>query len=203
MELVGFRWADYDTPLWVNPNRSSGRWHCVGDDPTQYWTTRPLGPWAEYARRFHVTDWADLREVRSRLWAARLIFGPGEVLELTFDNASRNGIRPDHLVGDDHAPCQTLAQQMRPNYAGLIVPSAALPGASTIVLFGARVMAPYHSDPPDKDLDIPAALLAEHGGPPRSLTGVVCYRGETHAGLRAWQSGQPQPVVQPAYPWPT
>ena len=203
MEVVGFRWANYDTPLWVNPNRSSGRWPAVGDDPTQYWATHPLGPWAEYARTFHVRDWEDLREVRSRMWAARLRFDLGEVLELTFENAMQNGIRPEHLVGDDHGPCQAFAQQVRPNYAGLVAPSAALPGTANIVMFGPRAMAPYHSDPPDADLDVPTALLTEHGGPPVSLTGFICCRGVAHVGLRAWKEGQPQPVVQPVHPWPT
>ncbi len=137
------------------------------------------------------------------MWAARLDFEPGDVLELTFDNTLQNGIRPEQLVGDDHGPCQVLARQMRPNYAGLIVPSSALPGASNIVLFGPRAMAPYHSDPPDADLDVPTALLTEHGGPPISLTDFVCYRGVAHAGLRAWEGGQPQPVVRPVYPAPT
>jgi hypothetical protein len=33
---VAYRATSYDVPLWVNPNRRSGRWNLAGTMPTQY-----------------------------------------------------------------------------------------------------------------------------------------------------------------------
>jgi hypothetical protein len=41
---VGYRVADWDTPLWVNPNRSPSRWWTPGAI-VQYWSLHPLTPW--------------------------------------------------------------------------------------------------------------------------------------------------------------
>lgn len=203
MELVGYRWADYDTPLWVNPNRSPGRWHVIGDEPTQYWALHPLGPWAEYVRAFQITNANDLGRITSRIWAARFEFEEGMLCGIDFDSAAGWGIDPAHLVGDDYTPCQALAQSLRLRFRGLIVPSAALPGTWNIVLFGPRAISPYGLPPPDEEQDLPSALLSEHGGPPGSLLGVVCYRGSPHAGLEAWANGEPAPVVNPDYSQPS
>lgn len=204
MELVAFRWANYDTPLWSNPNRSAGRWHAIGDDPTQYWALHPLGPWAEYVRAHNITDADDLWDIRSRMWAARFELEPGSICAIDFDSAKDYGIEPADLIGDDHGPCQRLAAILRTRFRALIAPSAALPGTSTLVVFGSRVMSPYTLPPPDDELDVPAGLVSEHGGPPPSVLNLVRYRGTPHAGFEAWQNGAPPPVVNPGYAlWPT
>ena len=199
MEIVGYRWADYDTPLWSNPNRSPGRWHAVGDEPTQYWALHPLGPWAEHARAQHITEPDDLANISSRVWAARFELATGSVCRIDFDTASSFALNPAQLVGDDFGPCQQLARNLRSGYRGLIVPSAALPGTSNLVLFGPRAMSPYELDAPDDDLDVPTSLISEHGGPPSSLFEIVCHRGRPHAGLTAWRAGDSPPVVNPVY----
>lgn len=204
MELVGYRWADYDTPLWASPNRSAGRWHVADDGPTQYWALHPLGPWAERIRADGITEADDLVEIRSRLWAARLQLEPDSIYEITFDSATESGMaNPGDLVGDNHGACQSLGAGLRTSgYRGLIAPSAALPGTSNLILFGPRALTPYLEDPPDPDLDIPTALLTEHGGPPRSLLDFVCHKGAPHAGFTAWSRGEDPPSVGLAYPWP-
>ena len=45
--VVGYRVADWDTPLWISPNRSPTRWGTSGAI-VQYWSTHPLTPWAEF-----------------------------------------------------------------------------------------------------------------------------------------------------------
>lgn len=202
MEIVGYRWADYDTPLWSNPNRSAGRWHVLGDDPTQYFALHPLGPWAEYVRGQDINDPTDLVEIQSRIWAVRLEFEPGSLCEIDFESAPRWGIEAHQLVGDNYGPCQDLASTLRADFRGIVVPSAALPGTSNLVLFGAYAMSPYNLPPPDVDFDVPAALLSEHGGPAASIVGMVCLRGASHSGLRAWIAGETPPVVNPTYGWP-
>lgn len=189
MELTAFRRAAYDTPLWVNPNRQAGRWHRTGSDPTQYWSLHPLGPWAELLRALHLVEQADLVDLASRTWAATFHLTDETVAEITFDTAARWAISPEALVGDDHRPCQQLAERVRATHQALVVPSAALPGTSTLVVFGPRLASPYGSAPVDAELDVPAAVTAEHGGPPDSLLPVVCHRGAAHAGLAAWRQG--------------
>lgn len=200
MEAVGYRWANYDTPFWANPNRSAGRWNSVGDDPTQYWGLHPLCPWAEYVRSQDIVDQDDLASIRSRVWTARLEFDEGTLAEVTYDNAESFGISAADLVADDHGPCRSLAVRLRSQHQGLIVPSAALPGTRNLVVFGGRAMSPYNLPPPDAEMDVPAALASEHGGPPPALLDLVCRRGVIHAGLNAWQNGDDEPIVAPEYP---
>lgn len=201
-ELVLYRWADYDTPLWVNPNRSSGRWHVRGSDPTQYWSLHPLGPWAERIRSSGMTTLDDLRSIRSRIWAARYEFDPGSVPEIDFSTCGQFGLRAEDLVSDDPGACQAAGARLRDRYEGIIVPSAALPGAANVVLFGARAMSPYAMRPPDPDHDMPTALASEQGCPPDGLLPLVCHRGAVHRGLDAWEKGLPGPIVSVTYPLP-
>lgn len=199
MPVVGYRWADYDTPLSASPNRSAGRWNRAGDEPTQYWALHPLGPWAEMARGLGMRADADLAEVRSRVWAAELDLEGAAVAEIGFAEAGRHGLRAEDLVGDDYGPCQDLAQRLRRQVAAAIVPSAALPGTSNLVLFGARVVSSYGIPAPDADVDVPAAIVADHGGPPLSLQRYICHRGAPHRGLLAWRAGGTAPPPPAAF----
>ena len=172
----------------------------MGDDPTQYWSLHPLGPWAEYLRWQQITDEADLLTISGRVWAARFDIDPGSLLELSFDTAPTWGVSAQQLVGDDHAPCQAAAVAIRAaGYRGLVAPSAALPGASTLALFGARMMSPYELPAPDEDLDVPCALLTEHGGPPTALLSLVRHWGSLHEGLQAWETGGDSQPIFPSY----
>ena len=80
--------------------------------------------------------------------------------------------------------------------AGLIVPSAALPGTQNIVLFGARVASGYLARPLSA-LDVPASITAEAGRPPESLPEIVRYRGEPHPELVAHELGRPFRFTEP------
>ncbi len=116
--------------------------------------------------------------------------------EITFDSAAEFGIAPEELVADDHRPCQQLAARIRRSFPGAIVPSAALPGTSNVVLFGPRVAAPYLVAPV-ADLDVPASITADHGRPPVSLRSLVRFKGQPHAALAAWQTGTSFGFVEP------
>lgn len=199
IELVGFRWADWDTPLWVDDNRLAGRWHEVGDGPTQYWALHPLGPWAENLRMNGIRDAAALEDIASRTWAARFPFGEDEVNVISFDTARHHGIEPAALVDDDHAACRRLGASLRRTSAALVVPSAALPGTENLVVFGSRAMSPYGAEPPDRSLDVPAAVTAAGGRPPAALVDLVRHFGEVHAGLEAWTAGEPLPPPSIGY----
>jgi hypothetical protein len=186
--LVAYRWADYDTPLWANANRGSGRWHRAGSEPTQYWSLHPLGPWAEYLRFHGIRDGADLTGIASRTWAAQFAFEDHEIASVTFATAESWAVDAGDLVSDDYLACQALAEVLRTRYSAVVVPSAALPGTENLVVFGPRAIAPYGTAPVDPGLDVPAAPSADGGRPPVALAGLVRYRGEVHAGLRAWSS---------------
>ena len=200
-DLVAYRWADYDTPLWANANRRSGRWHRAGSEPTQYWSLHPLGPWAEYLRFHGIRDGADLVGIASRTWAAQFAFEDHEVTSITFSTADAWAIDAGDLVSDDYRRCQGLGGVLRTRYSAIRVPSAALPGTENLVVFGPRAMAPYGTAPVDVGLDVPAAPTADGGRPPISLIGLVRHRGDVHAGLVEWSSGGGD-VPPPDGPYP-
>lgn len=198
-ELVGFRVASWDTPLRVNPNRQPGRFNGVESPATQYLGLHPLGSWAEYLRWHGLRHPGELREIRLGVWAVRVI--AEKLLVIDYDNAEEHGIRPEDLISDDWTRCQALGDRLRADHRGprvLQVPSAALPGARNIVMFGPRVAAPYSLDPIDPTVDVPMALCAAGGRPPESLLQLVRYRGEDHAGYRAWRAGRRYELREPA-----
>ena len=50
MEVVTFRLANYETPLWSVENFSAGRYNDADSGYTQYLSLHPLTPWAELLR---------------------------------------------------------------------------------------------------------------------------------------------------------
>jgi hypothetical protein len=80
--------------------------------------------------------------------------------------------------------------------SGLIVPSAALPGTRNVVLFGARVAAPYLAAPVSS-LDLPASVTAQDARPLVSLIERVRFKRERHAALDAWAAGEAFGFVEP------
>jgi hypothetical protein len=108
--------------------------------------------------------------------------------DISFDTADLYEIAPAELVSDDRTACHELADRLRRDTAGAIVPSAALPGTNNVVLFGPRVAAPYLTQPVSS-LDIPASITAEGGRPLSSLLSTVRFVGEPHAALEAWKQG--------------
>ena len=71
MEVVAFRLANYETPLWSVENFSAGRYNAAGSGSTQYLSLHPLTPWAELLRNEdrRTRDRAVL--LRYPLWAIR------------------------------------------------------------------------------------------------------------------------------------
>jgi RES domain len=190
-----YRHAMWDTPWWANPNRSAGRYNAPGDPPVQYWCTHPLGPAAEFMRWQGKLSAAELRDVRLRVWAARV--PSDDLVRIDFDNSRSYGVEPDALVGEDYSPTQALAERLRANgTAGLLVPSAALPGTEVAVLFGPRLLFPYLLDPID-DEQVRTAHVADAFVPPEAVP-HVCWKGSDHSALMDWQaSGRSTPFVDP------
>lgn len=127
MSVEAYRLANWDTPLWINPNRRPSRFAADGQ-VVQYWSLHPLTPWAEILRFHNVTDPREAAELRLRPWVAQVHLPEGTI-EVDFDNAPRFGISPDALVDEDHSRCQKWAASL--SVPAMIVPSAALPERRT------------------------------------------------------------------------
>lgn len=193
--LICFRRADHATPLRVIPAAQAGRYNAAGSTaPTQYLCLHPLGPFAELMRNHDLCTEEQVRAVRTRTWAVQVPLDG--LVEITFSNAADFGLTAPDLVADDHRACQDLAARLRGAHRGLIVPSAALPGTRNVVLFGARVAAPYLTAP-QSELDLPAGITAQDGRPLASLLERVCFRAAPHRALAAWSSGASFELVEP------
>jgi hypothetical protein len=185
--LIGYRFAAYATPLRTVPASQPGRYNIAAEpDPTQYLSLHPLGPLAELMRSADLRTPEQVRAIRTRTWA--LDASLDGLPEITFDNADEFDIRSEELVSDDYRACQQLANRLRGQISGLIAPSAALPGTRNLILFGARVAAPYLTAPVS-ELDIPVSITAQNGRPLVALIDLVRFRGEVHTALDAWQRG--------------
>lgn len=185
-DRVAFRWADYDTPFWARPNRSAGRWNDLGDEPTQYWCLDPSAPWAELIRHEGLREEAELDLLRATLWAARWSIGPLADLG-TFESADAWGVDARVMVDDDQRASRSVAREVRSRgFAGLLAPSAALPGSVTLVVFRPRILAAFGAAP-RLSAYVPAEVAAI-GRPATGLVGRVRHRGERHSGLDAFRA---------------
>ena len=185
--MVCYRFAAYATPLRTVPAWQPARFSRGDEDePTQYLALHPLGPLAELIRNAELRAPEQVRAISTRTWAVEVPVD--DLPEITFATAEQFGITAGQLVGDDYGPCQELAVRLRAQVAGLIVPSAALPGTRNVVLFGPRVAAPYLTRP-ISSLDIPASITADGARPPATLRTLVRFAGDPHAALDAWRNG--------------
>lgn len=195
--MVLYRHADYGTPLRVVPALRAARYHRGTEAaPTQYLTEHPLGPLAELMRNDDLRTEAQVLAVRARTWALEVELD--DVPEITFDNAGKFGIEAAELVEDDPEPCRDLADRLRTEVAGVIVPSAALPGTRNVVLFGSRVASPYLLEP-ISPIDVAASITAHGGRPIRTLLGIVRYRRDRHRALEAWRHGKSFSFEEPSW----
>ena len=190
MELVAFRLANYETPLWAVENFSAGRYNAPGSGFTQYLSLHPLTPWAELLRNEdrRTRDRAIL--MRYPLWAIRVEI-EDDPFDLTFDNAADFGLNPSDLVDDDHGPCRALAQAFRAGGpTAFTAPSAALPGTTNLIVLAPRVLVSWNQVPLD-DVDWPGSMTAQDGRCPEGLWDQVHFRsvGTKHSGLEAWEQG--------------
>lgn len=181
-----FRWTDYDTPFWARPNTRDGRWNSAREEPTQYWSLLPDAAWADLIRQEHLATEEEVGLVRIPVWVAAVRVE--NVADYsTFEKAHACGFSPEALVADEYEESQAEARRLRQlGYAGLLTPSAALPEALNLTLFGARLLGTW-GKPPDLASAIPACRVAV-GSPPPGLVGRVRRRGTPHPGLQAFRA---------------
>jgi RES domain len=198
MELVAFRLANYETPLWAVENFFPGRYNRAGSGWAQYLSLHPLAPWAELLRSEGRRTRAEALQMRYPLWAIRaeLDVPPRE---LTFDTAPGHGLPAASLVADDMTACQDLADAFRRDGTpAFLAPSAALPGTRSLVLLDPKVATSWEAEPVD-ELDLPASMAAQDGRCPENLWDLVHHRGarSPHPALAAWEQGEPFAFEEP------
>jgi hypothetical protein len=189
-ELVGFRLANYETPLWAAENFAAGRYNDAFAGYTQYLSLHPLTPWAELLRNEDRRTRERALLMRYPLWALRLRLADAP-LALTFDNAAEFGLDPEDLVTDDHGPCRALAARFRAGgTSAFLAPSAALPGTTNLIVLEPRVLTFWTAEPVDEQ-DWPGSLAAQDGRCPEGLWELVQYRAAAtpHAAFAAWSRG--------------
>jgi hypothetical protein len=185
--VIAYRHADYGTPLRVVPAIQGARYHRGTEaEPTQYLCEHPLGPFAELMRNHDLRTDAQVLSLRVRTWALKVDIE--DLPQITFENAGDFGIGAADLVADNPEPCRALAERLRPDVAGVVVPSGALPGTRNVVLFGPRVAEPYLVEP-ISPIDVPAGITAHGARPVRTLIGIVRYHRDRHRALEAWRRG--------------
>jgi hypothetical protein len=199
MEVVTFRLANYETPLWSVENFSAGRYNAASSGFTQYLSLHPLTPWAELLRNEdrRTPDRAVL--VRYPLWAVRAQV-EDEPFELTFDNAADFGLSPGDLVDDDYVRCRALAESFRSGGPrAFVAPSAALPGTRNLIVLEPHVLISWNRVPFDH-IDWPGSMTSQEGRCPEGLWEMVHYRaaGRKHPGLDAWERGDTFEFEEPA-----
>ena len=181
--LIAHRYSSYDTPFWVRENSLSGRWHRPGDGPTQYLALSTDGAWAELIRNEELRSEDEVAMISVSMWAV-LINQKMLADYSTFERAEAAGFAPEALVSEDYGACQAEAARLRElGYAGLLAPSAALPGATNLTLFGARMASTWEKAPLLVS-SIPATVITK-GAPPPGLLQRVRQSGTVHDGLAA------------------
>jgi RES domain-containing protein len=176
---VVFRYSNYDAPFWVRPNTEAGRWHRLGDGPTQYLSTTVDGAWAELVRAENLRSEQEIALIRMPMWVAEVDIQRIADYE-TFEKAEEAGFPADALVDDDYSRCQDEGGRLRrAGIQGVLAPSAALPGSCNLTIFGARIASTWQVRPLLAS-SIPAMRIAV-GCPPEGVVERVRHRGERHS----------------------
>lgn len=176
---IAWRYSDYDTPFWARANTRSGRWNVAHAVAVQYLTLEPNAAWAELIRAERLTTEEEVETVRMPIWVARV----NETLVdySTFAKAEDAGFAPDALIDDDWTRCQAEGERLRHlGYRGVLTPSAALPGATNVTIFGARILWDWNRAP--ALASALAATVAAVGSPPQRLVSHVRRIGDAHSG---------------------
>lgn len=178
---IAHRYSSYDTPFWVRENSQAGRWHRPGDGPTQYLSLSADGAWAELIRSEELRTEDEVAMVSVSMWA--VLLDGGMIADYsTFERAERSGFSPAALVAEDYTLCQSEGARLRnAGFSGVIAPSAALPGALNVTLFGARIMSSWDR-PGLLASSLPATIITK-GAPPPGLLPRVRRLGSPHSGL--------------------
>lgn len=185
IDATYFRYSSYDVPFWVRANTTDERWHRIGDGATQYLSATPDGAWAELIRNENLRSENDLLLVAMPLWQARI--EQARVADYRdFETAELAGFDPESLIDDDQGECQAEGGRLRAaGFAGVLYPSAALPGETNLALFGPRILLPWGSSRRLAS-GIPGAQLTV-GAPPKELLPRVRHVGARHAGFSEYQ----------------
>jgi RES domain-containing protein len=186
LDCVAHRYSSYDTPFWARPNTQPGRWHSVGDGPTQYLATTTDGSWAELIRNEELTTEDEVALVRMQMWAVQ-IHDAMIVDYSTFEKAAEAGLDPEALINDDQSRTREEGARLRnAGYRGVLAPSAALPGELNLTLFGPRTISSW-GRPPLLASAVPAMIIAT-GSPPPRLLARVRQIGTAHDGFLEYQA---------------
>lgn len=185
---TAYRATTYDVPLWVSPNRRDGRWNQAGRDCTQYMSLDAEAPYAELLRCEDLRSEDEAQTFVTTLWQLRV--REGAIADYsTFEKAEAAGFPPDALVDDDHERCRAESAFLRShNVRGVLSPSAALPGSTSLTLFGPRVEVGWSTEPTLASM-LPVQKLAT-GSPPRGLVRRVRFVGEAHAQFAEYRALQ-------------
>ena len=93
---VAYR-TSYDVPLWVNPNRRSGRWNIAGRRPTQYMSLDAESPFAETLRYEDLRTEEAASDYSATVWQLRI--DDGLIVDYsTFELADAAGFEAQALV---------------------------------------------------------------------------------------------------------
>jgi RES domain-containing protein len=179
-----FRYSNYDSPFWSRNNRSAGRWNLAGRHATQYLSLDPDAAWAELVRHEGLRTEDEIALVRMPIWAVTV--NQSNLADYSrFELAEDAGLDPQALIDDDWTRCQEEAERLRTlDYAGVVAPSAALPGGVNITLFGRRVRTSW-GHPTQLASAVPACVVAV-GSPAPGLASRVRHYGEAHTGYEAY-----------------
>jgi RES domain-containing protein len=188
IQSTTYRYSSYDTPLWTRPNSEAGRWHSPEDGPTQYLSMTTDGAWADLIRHEELSSEYEVSLVNIQMWAIKV--DQALVVDYsTFEKAEAAGLNPETLIDDNLTRSRQEGARLRSlGYAGVLAPSAALPGARNLTLFGARTASSW-SQPPLLASSMPTSIVAV-GGPPAGLLAQVRRYGLEHPDFRAYREGR-------------
>lgn len=174
--MIGYRVSAYDTPCPPSPSRRTGRWGVAAGEVVNYWSIHPYAAWAE-TYRFDGTDVDTVGTISQRLWIGR--FEHLDIVDLTGADAGDWGLSTEDLVDDDWTACHQAAQRLTAaGIRAIRVPSAALPGADNLVLFGQRIAIEFDSVVEDHEIEIPCVVAADGSCGVPDVLRVVRRRGE-------------------------
>lgn len=178
--------SSYDVPLWVNPNRRDGRWNVAGTECTQYACLDPDAPQAEMLRGEDLRTAEAAAMFRTTLWELR--FDEAAIVDFsTFALAEAAGFDPEALVEGDHERCrEEAARLLAAGARGLLSPSAALPGSTSLTLFGPRTPVAWETTARLASM-VPVRALGVVS-PASALIERTRYFGDPHADLVAFRA---------------
>ena len=160
----------------ADPARTSGRYHVAGGTGVWYASSQEQAAWAELFRHF-LDDGVDPFEVRRRV--GHVDVDGLEVLDLTDATIiSALGVSGGDLIGDDYTPTHRIAAAaVAAGFGGILTPSAALPGRTTLVVFptGMRAVSAGASrvrQPPPRIADMLNAIRS-HRDVPGTVRGIL------------------------------